>query len=158
MGGQPRRERSGNGGRRRRRIRRARSPVLTVLTAVTALTACGEGGVARPGGGPGGIAGGPGLSEAIVGTWKRTLIIQEPDDIITSTTTWTFRTDGTCERAVTSSSVSAGISDTQTSPCTYTIDRTLVTIAFEGSTMPVTFAAAVSGDSLFLDDVEFQRE
>jgi hypothetical protein len=93
----------------------------------------------------------------MLGTWERTLILQEPGDIITSTTVWTFRADETCARAVTSSSVSSGISDTQTSACIWELDSNIVSITFENTTVPATFTAVVAGDSLFLDDVEFRR-
>lgn len=106
-------------------------------------------------GGPG-IGGGGSSSPSIVGTWARTLIVEQPDDIITSETVWIFSSDNTCERRVTTTTFSSGFSETQSDPCTYVLDRTLLTIQFIGGGGPVTFTAIVSGGNLFLDGVEFR--
>lgn len=125
-----------------------------IALAATLPAACGEytpTQVREPG-----IVQGGGSAASIVGAWTRTLIIERPDDIITSETTWIFAADGTCERRVTTTTFSAGFSETQIEPCTYVLERSLLTIQFLSGGLPVTFTAVVSGGSLFLDGVEFQ--
>lgn len=106
-------------------------------------------------GGPG-LGGGGSSSPSIAGTWSRILVVEQPDDIITSETVWIFGADNTCERRVTTTTFSSGFSETQVEPCTYVLERSLLTIQFL-SGQPVTFTAVVSGGSLFLDGVEFRR-
>ena len=107
--------------------------------------------------GTGGAGSGGGTSgQSLVGTWRRTLILQTPDDITTSETTWLFAPGGSCERIVATTTVSAGYTDTVRSPCGWSVAGTTVTIRYDGAGM-AQFTWAVQGSTLFLNGVPFQR-
>lgn len=107
-----------------------------------------------PGGRGGGAGGGGEVS--IVGSWRRTVVFQTSDDLITSETTWIFGSDARCERTVTQSSARTGLSDTTRRFCSYALGAGTVTIRFDDGG-EVSFTVRVSGDRLSLDGVEFVR-
>ncbi len=84
-------------------------------------------------------------------------MVETSDDVVTSETTWVFTAGGSCERTVVSRSLAAGFSDTTRQGCTYELSGDRLTITFAGTGGTATFTARVSGDSLFLDGVEFRR-
>lgn len=93
---------------------------------------------------------------AIAGTWRRMVILQTQNDVVTSETTWIFSAGGGCERTVVSHSVAAGVPATQRSSCSYQLASGRVTIQF-GSGGPVQFTVSVGSNRLFLSGVEFTR-
>jgi hypothetical protein len=78
-------------------------------------------------------------------------------DIVTSETTWVFSAGGGCQRTVVSSSLVEGIPRTQVSPCSYSLAGGRVTVSFTGTSGSVSFSVSVSGNTLFLDGVQFTR-
>ena len=126
-----------------------------ILAACTTLAAC-NGRRSPTGIGGGGGTSGSTLASALPGAWVRTVVIQTADDVLSSETLWIFASDGACERRLTTTSVSAGFSDTVTSACTWEATGPAVSITFSGGGT-VSFSAAVHGNSLFLDGVEFRR-
>jgi hypothetical protein len=103
------------------------------------------------------VGSGGSTATSIVGTWRRTLVVQTTDDVLSSETTWVFSSDESCERTVVTTSVLAGFPDTVRSPCSYTLAGPAITIRFDGTTGSVTFTAVVGRDTLTLDGVEFAR-
>ena len=101
---------------------------------------------------------GPGApSLSITGTWRRTLVVRTPTDVVTSETTWIFSTGGGCQRTVVSNSVLQDVPVTQVTACSYSLASGRVTVRYEGTTGSVSFAVSTGSGSLFLDGVEFTR-
>jgi hypothetical protein len=96
-------------------------------------------------------------TSALVGTWRRVETLRTTMDITTTETTWTFSAGGGCQRTVTTSQVSVGTPFTTTSTCTYTLRGSTVSIAYDGTTGTVSFSVAVSGSTLLLNGVPFNR-
>jgi hypothetical protein len=78
-------------------------------------------------------------------------------DVVTSETTWMFSASGTCQRTVVSNSVLQNVPVTQISPCSYSVAGGVATIHFDGTGGTVSFSVVVSGGTLFLGGVQFQR-
>lgn len=107
------------------------------------------------GGGSGGHSASP-----LTGTWAATFLITLPTDIQRQTTTWTFRTDGSCSRTVSTYSTLEDRTLTTTSTCAWSADGATVSVQYTGNTGTVTFAWSLAGfstDRLVLDGVEYVR-
>ncbi len=78
-------------------------------------------------------------------------------DLVTSETTWLFSGGGSCRRTVVSNSVLEGCPRTQVTPCSYSVAGGRVTVRYDGSSSDVSFSVVVSGNTLFLNGVEFSR-
>jgi len=104
-----------------------------------------------------GVGGGSALD--LVGSWRHTVIVQNPDgDVQASETAWTFEADLDCARVVTLRSVSfGGVIDVLARACTYRTGTAAVTVLFADDVAPITFGARLRGDTLFLDEFAFER-
>jgi hypothetical protein len=125
------------------------------------LAACGEGGPTgtdRPDGN-GGVSGGDGAAELLVGTWRTVVVVEVPGDIQTWTTTWRFEPDGSCLRILETESLAEGFPRVTERPCSFVASGFEVTIAFTGGGRLVfqySFAD-FSPDRLILDGFEYER-
>ncbi|HUQ15341.1 MAG TPA: hypothetical protein VM094_04765 [Gemmatimonadales bacterium] len=125
------------------------------------LPACGDGGPTgtdRPDGN-GGVSGGEGPTELLVGTWRTVVVVEVPGDIQTWTTTWRFEPDGTCLQTVETESLAEGFPRTTERPCTFVARDFDVSIAFAGGgTLVFEYSFAdFSPDRLILDGFEYER-
>jgi hypothetical protein len=125
------------------------------------LPACGDGG---PGGldrpdGNGGVSGGDGPTERLVGTWRTVAVVEVPGDIQTWTTTWRFEPDGACLQTVETESLAEGFPRVTERTCTFVAGDFEVTIAFAGGgTVEFEYSFAdFSPDRLILDGFEYER-
>jgi hypothetical protein len=125
------------------------------LVVLLMLAACGPVGTGPSRTGTiGGTSGTQGQS--LVGTWRRTIVFQHGNDFTTSETTWLFAPDGSCERRVATTTVSAGFTDTTSSTCRWSVAGTVVTIQFDGAGS-AQFSWSVQGGTLQLNGVLFER-
>jgi hypothetical protein len=125
------------------------------------LPACGDGGPAgvdRPDGN-GGVSGGDGPTERLVGTWRTVVVVEVPGDIQAWATTWRFEPDGQCIQLVETRSVAEGFLRTTERPCTFVARDFDVTVAFTGGgTLVFEYSFAdFSPDRLILDGFEYER-
>jgi hypothetical protein len=124
-------------------------------------TACGDGGPTgtdRPGEN-GGIGGGAGPTERLVGTWRTVVVITVPGDLQTWTSTWRFEPDGDCRETVETESLVEGFPRGTERACTFVVRDFDVTIDFaDGGTLVLEYSFAdFSPDRLILDGFEYQR-
>lgn len=138
--------------------------LLALVGILTAALACG--GVPREptglgdGRGTGGQAGGGGSAQALIGTWRNVFIIRLEQDVQTSTTTWLFRADLTCQQTIVSESLAEGFPRTTVRDCLYAVVNTDVRVLYQGSAAPVVFSFGFVGldpNRLVLSGIEFQR-
>lgn len=111
----------------------------------------------NPGGGGGG--GGSG-SSLLIGSWQVVFIFQLNSDIQRHTTTWDFRTDGSCRRTVEVFSVLEDRTLTTFRDCTFRTGSGDVTITYAGNPATVTFRWSLdrfSRNRLLLDGVTYDR-
>lgn len=145
------------GQRRRHPVRRSGVPAAFWLAIflTLGLAACQSAttGPARTGGT---TAGGGSVSQTLVGRWRRTVVLQTPTDITTSETTWLFAPEGSCERSVATTTVSAGYTDTVRSPCTWSVAGSTVTVNYTGAGT-AQFSWSLHGATLYLSGVPFAR-
>jgi hypothetical protein len=125
------------------------------------LPACGDGGPAgvdRPDGN-GGVSGGDGPTERLVGTWRTVVVVEVPGDIQTWTTTWRFEPDGACHQTVETESLAEGFPRVTERPCTFVARDFDVSITFAGGgTLVFEYSFAdFSPDRLILDGFEYER-
>lgn len=96
----------------------------------------------------------------LVGTWKNTLLLRQDNDVVSVTTTWTFRTPGACNRTVETRSVAAGVPLVSSLDCTWSASGGSLTVTYSGNTTGVTFTVAsvnFSPDVLLLGGIRFDR-
>lgn len=107
----------------RHRVRRLGGLAGLALVGLLLITACDESEPVDPGQLPGGgsnsgSTGGGGSDttslgdEALVGTWVNVSVPANDQDVTRLTTTWVFRADGVCGRAIVTESASAGTTTT----------------------------------------------
>lgn len=125
------------------------------------VPACGDGGPTgsdRPNDN-GGVSGGDGPTENLVGTWRTVVVVDVPGDIQTWTTTWRFEPDGTCLQTVQTESLAEGFPRVTERPCTFVAGDFEVTVAFAGGgTLEFAYSFAdFSPDRLILDGFEYER-
>ena len=131
---------------------------MLLALSLLAASGCDSGGLSLLSGvGSGSSTGTGSTSQALAGTWRRTLVVQTATDVITSETTWMFSAGGGCQRTVVSNSVLQDVPTTQYSPCSYSVAGGVATIHFDGTSGTVAFSVLVSGGKLFLGGVEFQK-
>jgi len=110
--------------------------------------------------GGGGGGGGGGGASALVGSWSATFIIRLMNDVQSQVTTWSFQSNGTCNRTVAVTSVLEGRTLTTTLPCTWFTNSNDISIMFGGNVGSVTFRWGFenfSPDRLVLDGVTYVR-
>jgi hypothetical protein len=134
---------------------------LALSLCLTLLPACGDGGPAgidRPDGN-GGVSGGDGSIEQLVGTWRTVVVVDVPGDIQTWTTTWRFEPDGTCLQTVETESLAEGFPRVTERTCSFVAGDFEVTITFAGGgTLEFQYSFAdFSPDRLILDGFEYAR-
>jgi hypothetical protein len=96
---------------------------------------------------------------ALIGEWQVETVIFIQGDVQTTTARWSFSTDGSCRRTITTLLASEDIPRASVSDCTYQQDINAVIVTFPGS-LPATFSvafAAFDADRLVLDGLEYQR-
>jgi hypothetical protein len=108
-------------------------PVLLVL-----LAACGsqqqplapqETRLARPGAGGADAA----IDAALVGTWRRTLLLTDQSGAaLSAETIWSFRSDGSARREIITRNFSSGVSDVTVSLARWSTQGDLLVITFTG--------------------------
>ncbi len=128
----------------------------------TGLGAGGTGPVDTGGGGAGGgggTGGGVPIPAPLLGRWENTLLLQTVGDLVTVTTTWEFRPDGSCLRTVRSFSVIEGVPRTTVRGCRFLVLNASLAITFDdGGTATFSFGfAAQSPSRLLLGGLEFAR-
>ena len=129
-----------------------------MLVAGVVLTLAGCDVRVRPATAPAATGGGSGTAAAIVGTWRRVLLVEhDGGDLTRSTTTWTFTTGGTCERAVETFTLSAGFADTARQACSWSVEGATLRIAYGGSAPPASFSWHIEGGTLYLSGIPFTR-
>jgi hypothetical protein len=120
-----------------------------------------SGGLTGGGGGNGGgSGGGAGRNSILVGTWSATFIIRLMNDVQTQVTTWSFQSNGTCNRTVAVTSILEGRTLTTSVPCTWFTNSTDISIMYGGNVGSVTFQWGLenfSRDRLVLDGVTYVR-
>jgi hypothetical protein len=118
----------------------------------------GDGGGVVTGGGGGG--GGGGATGPLVGSWETTFVVQTSSDIQRHTVRWSFRSNGTCGRAVEIYSVFEDRTLTSSVSCTFQSGGGQVAITYEGRSSDVNFSWTLenfSPDRLILDGVVYDR-
>lgn len=125
------------------------------------LPGCGDGGpsgIDRPDGN-GGVSGGEGPAERLVGTWRTVVVVEVPGDIQNWATTWRFEPGGACLQMVETFSLAEGFPRVSRRPCTFVAGDFEVTIAFTGAgTLEFEYSFAdFSPDRLILDGFEYER-
>ena len=125
------------------------------------LPACGNGGLTgidRPDG-SGGVAGGDGPTERLVGTWRTVVVVTVPGDIQTWTTVWRFEPDGSCRQTMETESLAEGFPRVTERSCAFVAHDFDVSITFTGGgTLVLEYSFAdFSPDRLILDGFEYER-
>ncbi len=123
-------------------------------------TGLGGGGAGSGGGDRGGGTGdGLPIPAALVGRWENTIVFQTVGDLLTATTTWEFRQDGSCARTVRTFSVIEGVPQTRTRSCRFAVRSFALAIAFDdGGSATFSFGFVANSPSrLLLGGVEFAR-
>jgi len=135
--------------------------VALALALLLTLAACGAGGPTgtdRPGDN-GGIAGGDGPAERLLGTWRTVLVVEVPGDVQTWTTTWHFAPENRCHFTRETESLAEGFPRITERACSFSINGRELTISFtDGGTLVTEFTfASFSPDRLVLDGFEYER-
>jgi hypothetical protein len=130
---------------------------LVLLALTLAPTACGGGGLTAPG-----TAGtGGGVNSAVVGTWQAVVITPlDGNDFVQTTTTWIFRSDGTCRQTVATLQFSEGITRTTVRNCTYQLNQGEILVLYEGADVdvPYPFSKPLNDPNvLVLSGIPFDR-
>lgn len=122
-----------------------------------------EGPPNNPGGGTGGTGGGGQSGNGttlLLGTWQVSILYQLDTDIQRHTTTWIFRSGGSCHRTVDVFSVLADQTFTTESDCSFRAGASDVAVTYAGSSTSATFEwslANFSRDQLLLDGITYHR-
>jgi hypothetical protein len=99
------------------------------------------------------------VNVTIEGTWQRTLVFFDDFGYLhSSETTWRFSPGGQAQRAIVTTNVTLGASDTSLTVARWRLDGTNLIIDFTApSPGTITLEARVQGTTLFLAGQEYQR-
>ncbi len=133
----------------RAHLRRLRVAPAVFLSAML-LTACDGPGVASPGRVRIGQVGSDDLSQAIVGTWRRSVFFLDDFGIARSSeTSWQFGSGGAVVRILLSRNLTYGLADAQVSTGRYRIENTRLLVDFlTPSPTQLSFEVRRSGNQL----------